>query len=1136
MSKKIEEKDRLRGPFWDEPVSVITTEEIGDGIKVYAVGEESRENYTQILSPNQIENQLDVEKETETKGYTGDSKRFQQAVEAARIELASEYDTNYALNSSQVDPVPHQLEAVYQYMLPQNFPDNRIKFFLADDAGAGKTIMAGLLIKELRQRGIVEDCLILSPAKLQRQWQSELLRLFDEEFRIVGREDINRAVGEPWEEFNFCITSMSFAIQDDIKKSLRDVQWDLVVVDEAHHLSAYRYGAGDEEERTERYKLGELLRKNSIHRLFLSATPHKGRRDHFQLLLRLLDEDLFAEDQLPREIVHSDEPGTVFLRRMKEDMVDLEGDNIFKDRNVHTVNYNIEGEELDFYEAVTEYVQNQFQSAWKKENRNVQFALIILQRRVASSITAAKKSLERRREGLKELLEDIDRLRKQDFDAPDTETLEELAERQRWELEEEAIRKLTMSTNRDQLEDEIKTLDRLIRKANRIQNKGEEKKLKELKRLLQDEREGTEFFENEKIVIFTEAKDTLSQLTSTLDRWGYSYVTIQGGMNMGHAKDPAKGTRLWAEREFNDPDGPQILVATDAAGEGINLHKECRLMINYDIPWNPTRLEQRMGRIHRYGQDEEVHIYNLVASNTREGYVLETLSMKLEQMKEDIGSDRVFDVISELSEDVRLDELIQDVVSGTSTQQDVESRLQDLDEQGKRAVERAEQEGLATRHIDLHQVRQMLRENREKRLTPEYVEKFFVNSFKLLEGTIDKRQDGFWRIEWVPADIRRVTDGTEIREPETEYTKFTLHKERARDDDSVEFVAPGHPLFEAVAIKAREEFSVDLNEGAAFVDPDASESYLLWFIRQSFEDGNRDTVREDIFCVKYDEEDGYRRVNEAILHDLASFDGDDETEPTSQLDIDEEEVSSWYYDNVAKEEQTEVEQERKEVVETIRPSMKKALNSAIVDLRNEIKGLEKRSEEGEDMEISIGNKKRKKEKLVERRDRQTDRLEQAENVVPVEPVIIGSAIVFPSDEEEGGDGMARDDEVEEIAMGVTFDYERDRGRSPEDVSQENLGFDIRSLRLGDDDEVEEARYIEVKGRSGEGSIALTENEWTMASRLGEEFWLYIVTNTKSEPELHTIQDPASKLDPREHTVVRYFVGQEEWDTEVEGGN
>lgn len=1125
--------DILEGPYWDEPVEVIAVDSLGGATEVHAVGTESQRNYEKVLPPEKLSD-VEVRKKEEEPAFSGAAAEFRQAIESARITYASEYDPHHALSTSKVDPVPHQLEAVYKYMLPLN----RIRFFLADDAGAGKTIMAGLLLKELKQRGIVDNCLILTPASLQEQWQKELARLFDEEFRIIRRAHIDTTYGNAWEENRYCISSMAFSIQEDVKDSFKETHWDLVIVDEAHHLAAYRRGAEDKPEKTERYKVGEILRENSIHTLFLSATPHKGDPDNFQLLLRLLDEDLFAEDQLPEEIIHSDQPGTIFLRRMKEDMMDIYGERLFQDRDVHTVSYEIRGEELEFYNAVTKYVEEQFQSAWKQDNRNVIFALIVLQRRVASSIAAAKSSLERRREGLQELYEDVEQLREvqETQEAPSVQELEEMAERQRWEIEEDALRRLTNHTERKELEKEIRTLERLVEKAEKLAAKGTERKLEELRDLLQGEREDTPFFQDEKLLIFTEARPTLDLLVDNLESWGYEVATIHGGMDMGDTKDPDEGTRLWAQDQFNDPDGPQVLVATEAAGEGINLHEECRLMVNYDLPWNPTLVEQRMGRIHRYGQDLPVHIYNMVASNTREGHVLETLSYKLEQMKQDIGSDRVFDVISELAEEVSLNELIRDVVSGAKDEDDARQRLQTIDEQAEDAVHRATERGLATRHIDLAQVQKWLRQDKEKRLSPEYIEKFFVTSFQLLGGTIERRQDGLWRIEWVPARFRDDPVQGPGEVPDTSYTKFTFYKEEADATEGVEFVAPGHPLFDAVLSVAREVFRASLGEGSLFVDPDAEDPYMIWFIQQTLENGNAETVGERIFAVRYQHGSGFERVNEGILHDLPSADyelGEQEIEAARDLYVRRDKALDWFFSNVVTDYSDEVEEEQREIVETVRPSMKQALNTAISSLNQDISDLKDRKEAGEQVDLSLENKKKKREELVQRRDRQLKRLEQSKHVSPTAPRVLGAALVLPPSEEDREEygGMARDDDVEQAAMDVVMDHERDQGRSPEDVSEENLGFDVRSL-MEEDGRITEARYIEVKGRAARGAVTLTENEWTMAQRLEEEFWLYVVTNATDSPELHLIRDPASKLSPDRRKVVRYVVPIDEWESQT----
>jgi len=1121
----LSEGNILKGPYWDEPVEVISVKETGEGRRIFWRGTNSGESDSSIFYPDDLDD-LEILKKEEPLHFSSNPKKFRQAVEANRIKVGADRDLHFALNSSKIDPVPHQLEAVYKYMLNLN----PVRFFLADDAGAGKTIMSGLLLKELKQRGIIRNCLVMAPAKLMANWQSELEHLFDEKFTIIRKDHIKNSVGNPWKKHKFCIISMAFAIQDYVRDSLKDMQWDLFIADEAHHLSAYRYGSESSPDKTERYKVAEIIRDRSVNTLFLSATPHKGDRDHFQLLLKLMDRNLFAGDQLPRDVIHSDEPGTVFLRRMKEDMVDIRGEDLFKDRIVHTVSYEIEGEELDFYQDVTDYVQEQFQNAWKKNNRNVQFALMILQRRVASSIAAAKKSFERRKEGLEELLEDIEKLKEiqEDQLSPGQQTLEEIAEKQRWDMEERAIKRLTMSKGKADLKKEINTLEKLVRKAEHIMKTREEKKLKELRTLLRGEKEDTPFFKDEKLLIFTEAKDTLDFLVEKLGSWGYDTITIHGGMNMGGSKNPSPGTRLWAQQQFNNADGPQILVATEAAGEGINLHRQCRLMVNYDLPWNPTLLEQRMGRIHRYGQDDPVHIYNLVASNTREGYVLEKLSLKLEKMKNDIGSDRVFDVINEITEGVKLRELMQNTISGVKDEEAIDMEFDEIDQETKEIVQRAKDKGMVTEHIDLSQVKEDLRENKEKRLSPEYIEKFFINSYRLLGGDVEKRTDGLWRISWVPADIRRICkkDEIDIREPEKKYTKFTFYKDESEEYSNAEFIAPGHPLFETVLKNVEKKFGNSLNDGGLFIDPDTDEPYFLWFIKQEIQNSNQETVSEKIFCIRYDKKHGTRQVSDGVLHDLKPADRSN-LELGSEKDIEkvEKEVKNWFFGNIVTEYRDEIKKQEKEKVETMLPSMKQSLNGAISRLSEEIQDFKDRAtEKGEDMDVAISQKEEKRKDLIDRRDEQIKKLEKSKRILPGDTEFIGTALVIPASEKEKKElgGMARDEEVEKIAIEMTKEYEKRQGREPESVEKENLGFDLRSL--GE----EETRYIEVKGRAGEGKVSLTENEWTKANRLEDEYWLYVVTNTKSDPQLHIVQDPASNLEPDAKKIVRYLVGSDKW--------
>jgi len=587
----------LQGPFWPEPVRVLSAQVRNQRIEIHAVGLQTERYFSDLLDLAEFETNVQVTARDAPLTFAANPTHFRLAIEAQRIRLAYEYDPHFAVSVSQIDPLPHQLEAVYHYMLrhPQ------VRFLLADDPGAGKTIMAGLLLKELKYRGVVERTLVVTPANLTDQWQREMRDRFGEDFTVVNRATLEAFYGESvWEARSQCITSVDFAKQDDVLDTLRGVRWDLVIVDEAHKMAAYRYGKetrvgrSAKTKKTDRYQLGEGLSERADHYLFLTATPHKGDPENFLLLLQLLDPDLYVSTEILRQAVqHQENP--IFLRRMKEDMVGFDGKPLFPPRHAHTVGYKLSPVEQELYEAVTSYVENHFQRAFQEENRNVQLALTVLQRRLASSLRAIRKSLENRRNKLQEI-QRLGRLLMEEPKEIREEDLEDLPEMERWRIEDEALARFTMARDLRELAREIEELDRLLTLAHRAEAAGTERKLEELRGVMQEE---NLFHSDEKLLIFTEARDTLDYLVEKLQSWGFRVTQIHGGMRLGDRDTP--GTRLHAEAVFRDPQGAQIMVATEAAGEGINL-QFCHLMVNWDIPWNPNRLEQRMGRVHRYGQ------------------------------------------------------------------------------------------------------------------------------------------------------------------------------------------------------------------------------------------------------------------------------------------------------------------------------------------------------------------------------------------------------------------------------------------------------------------------------------------------------------------------------------------------------
>src|SRR5581483_8378022 len=552
--------------------------------------------------------------------YDGSPLRFRLGVEAQRLALAYEYDPYFSLSISRVDPLPHQIEAVYDFMLP--LP--RIRFLLADDAGAGKTIMAGLLMRELKLRGLVERTLIVVPANLAFQWQRELADRFREPFEIVRGIDLRSAYGtNPWQDKAQVITSIDWAKRDEVEESLARAHWELVIVDEAHRMSAR-----DAEHKTERYRLGELLSERTDHLLLLTATPHKGDPDNFSLFLQLLDRDVYGHVRSLEEAMRR-QSAPFYLRRTKEALVTFPDPEtgvvrrLFTRRDARTVTFDLDEEELAFYEALTRYVQDQSIRAAADQSargRAIGFTMAMYQRRFASSLYAARRSLERRLAKIERNLAQLEQRRVAEqatFDERRLDDLEELTDDEVARLEEE-IEEASLIADREQLERERQDLIPLISRAKELEERGVSSKLEKLRSVLADE---NVFGDPEtKLLVFSEHKDTVDFLVSTLTDWGLTVTQIHGGMAVGDRDTP--GTRLYAERAFKEE--AQVLVATEAAGEGINL-QFCWLMVNYDIPWNPMRLEQRIGRIHRYGQERDCLIFNFVAENTREGQVLHKL-------------------------------------------------------------------------------------------------------------------------------------------------------------------------------------------------------------------------------------------------------------------------------------------------------------------------------------------------------------------------------------------------------------------------------------------------------------------------------------------------------------------------------
>jgi len=1093
----IKEGTIIKGPFWPEPVKVIKFEKVGEGYNIKGSTINSRQSINHFISLEDFEKIKidDFLLDFSVKG----SEAF-LALEALRFRYASLFDPLLAVSVSKVDPLPFQIEAVYGYIL--KLP--HIRFLIADDPGAGKTIMAGILIKELKLRGLAKRILIVVPSHLKDQWLREMQERFQETFFVLDRHTLrSRYQDNILLRENQVITSMDFAKQEEILPLFQTVHWDLAIADEAHKMAAYKYGT--ETKKTERYKLGEVLSKTSNHLLFLTATPHKGDPENFRLLLDLLKPGFFATSEMLEESINNkDNP--IFIRRLKEDLKDFEGKPIFTNRYPKTIKFRLSDEEKKLYNELSKYVVQQYNKALNLDkNRNIGFALLILQRRMASSTYALLKSLERRKKRLEELLSESD-LEKGRFILEDLEDVEDYQEEERWK-EEKRWETLSLARNKEELKEEIDIIKSLIEKAKKIVEEEKEIKLNELKKAIEEGfKEIRKIGGNEKILIFTESRDTLEYLVEKIKSWGYSVNYIHGGMDLEK--------RIEAEREFRDR--TQIMVATEAAGEGINL-QFCNLMINYDIPWNPNRLEQRIGRIHRYGQQKDVFIFNLVAVDTREGEVLAKLFEKLEEIKSKLGSDRVFDVIGDVFFGKNLYQLILDAVSQARSLDDIIQELDNIkvDEKYIQEIRKALGESLATKFIDYTRIRELSEKAKENRLIPDYVEEFFKKAFQKAGGRYRIRKDGFISIESIPFELKKIAEKNNLSLKT--YPKATFDKDKAFKNPDAEFISFGHPLLETLMDWVHQSFFNNLQKGAVFEDPEGKYDGIIWFFEGEINDGKGETVGKKVFAV-YDDGKDFKEINPAILWDLIPVD-----ENNASLSIDgveqRKKVAEEFSINLMISYRKEIKNERERQAEIKIKYGVKSLDYLIMKLDEELVQYYERDKKGENVDLVIRNKEERKAYYMQALEELKKEIEQERSLSISMPRFIGAVLVRP----RAVDNMVSDEEIERIGMEVVMKYERSQGREPEDVSKRNLGFDIRSRGKG------EIRYIEVKARKDEGAVALTVNEWLKAKMLKENYWLYIVCNAITNPTIYIINNPAENLKVQDKVeIVRFIVPLEEW--------
>ena len=1111
--------------------------------------------------------------------FDGDGALFRLVSEAQRIRLAHLFDPVLAVHTSVVEPLPHQITAVYESMLPRQ----PLRFLLADDPGAGKTIMAGLLIKELIARGDLQRCLVVCPGSLAEQWQDELYRRFHLPFEILTNDKLEAArTGNWFLEANLVIARLDKLSRDeDVQHKLQapDCRWDLVVCDEAHKMSATFFGG--EVKYTKRYRLGQLLSGLTRHFLLMTATPHNGKEEDFQLFMALIDGDRF-EGRF-RDGVHVAEVSDLMRRMVKENLIKFDATPLFPERIAYTVPYRLSDAEARLYAAVTDYVREEFNRAEALENDRragtVGFALTILQRRLASSPAAIHQSLRRRRERLESRLRELQVLQRggqaalaiaftgPEFDPEDVEDLDEAPENEIETAEQEVLDQATAARSIAELKAEIETLKALEALALEVRRSGTDTKWRELASLLGEiftvgglvsriaepdvpygagEIPQPTPSPRQKLVIFTEHRDTLSYLhdriTSLLGREG-SVVTIHGGVG--------REDRLKAQEAFRHDPQVQVLLATDAAGEGINLQR-AHLMVNYDLPWNPNRLEQRFGRIHRIGQTEVCHLWNLVADETREGDVYRKLLEKLEQARQSLGG-QVFDVLGKLHFEGRpLRELMVEAIR-YGEQPEVRARLETAVDHALdrgRLQDLLEERALVHDAMDASRV-QRIREDmvraEARRLQPHYVESFFREAFRRLGGAAKQREARRYEITHVPAPVRNRDRLVGIGEPVLpRYERIAFEKSLVAPQGQplAAFVCPGHPLLDAVIDLTLERHRDLLKRGAVLIDErdEGVRPRVLFYLEHAIQDasltrtGERRVVSKRMLYVELDADGVTRHVHYAPYLDYRPL-GADGPDAASILDrsecawIDrdmEKKAQSYAVARVVPEHLAEVRDARLALIAKTEAAVKDRLTKEITYWDHRAEQLKAQEQAGKTgARLNSGEARKRADNLQARLHKRLEELRLEARISPLPPVVLGGLLVVPKGLVDVIAGRDADDTRTAIdtqasaarARDIIMEVERGLGYEPVDREFEKLGYDIES-RVPDSGRL---RFIEVKGRvSGAATVTVTRNEILYSLNKPEDFILGIVAFLEGDAHrVHYVHEPFRREPDFGVTSVNY---------------
>ena len=1087
--------------------------------------------------------------------------------EAHRLSYGHLFNPAFASETSLIDPLPHQRLAVYEHMLRQS----PLRFLLADDAGAGKTIMTGLYVREMLARRLIRRVLIVPPAGLVGNWEREMRNLFRMQFRVVSSTDAR--LGNPFfgPESDRVIVSVDTLAGERMFSHIGNETteaYDLVVFDEAHKLAADRQ-PDFRVRKTDRYRLAEAiagagadserwaLSWTAQHLLLLTATPHMGKDFPYYFLWRLLlPDELSTYDAFTRFPNESRE--RYFIRRTKEEMVRFDGSPLYPERRCDTLSYELTKgpqSEQELYDETTDYIRSYYNRARLLNRSAARLAMSVFQRRLVSSTYALMRSFERRMEKLEDLIERIrdgslseEQLARQQRQLDDiddvfeTQTADEQStgEGDIEQPEEYEDRALTgaVGVSLAELEGERRKVEGLLGKARSLYAQGEESKFEKLREVLRDPE-----YAGEKFIVFTEHRDTAYFLIRRLEGLGFTgqIASIHGGLPYRERERQVEFFRRPASEG-----GADFLVATDAAGEGINL-QFCWLMVNYDIPWNPARLEQRMGRIHRYGQSHDpVVIVNLLAASTREGRVLKTLLDKLEAIRRQLNSDKVFDVIGRLFQGMSIKDYLEQALADEEPGAAVARLEGTLTEGQVKAIQDRERVlfgpgGDVKR--ELVELNAKVDQEGYRRVLPGYVRRFVEKAAPLLDLRIEGDLETKFRL--VPTQPRALDPLLSALEAHAEGTRDRLTVYKPDPNGESVWVHPGEPIFDRISASVVGRFRRDGMKGSVFVDPYSTEPYLfhiaLITVEQVQDEGELENAT--LLCEPSQGAALRVRLRDSKLVGLRqTTDGSIEEWPVEHLLLLKgasnfapggeplaalarnivTEAEGFARDAVTG---SLVQQHRADLLQTMPERLDfvaRGFDYQAAELAAARSRFNERFRAGERSATEELSRIRERQRsLAAIRTDRLDRIRnEPDNIRPGEVEFLVHALVIPSQDTE--ELEAYDAEIEAIAVGVAIAYEERFNAVVKDVSRPALarragltdwpGFDMLSLRPKTPSEPAQKMAIEVKGRRGYGAIELSDNEWAKACNLRNRYWLYVVFDcATSHPRLVRVRDPFGRL-------------------------